>query len=60
MNINAGRKYFRKQPLLIIMAEMGFGAGSVGLFLGDEGKTRDMGKEMDYYMQFQSNHCWFL
>jgi len=28
------------QPLLIIMAEMGFGAGSVGLFLGDESEGR--------------------
>jgi len=29
------------------MSEMGFVAGSVGLFLGDksEGRTRDMGKE---------------
>jgi len=29
------------------MAEMGFGAGSVGLLLGDEseGRTGDMGKE---------------
>jgi len=29
------------------MAEMGFGAGSVGLFLGDESERRtgDMGKE---------------
>jgi len=27
------------------MAEMGYGAGSVGLFLCDEGRTGDMGKE---------------
>jgi len=41
------KKYFRNHPLLIIMAEMGFGAGSVGLFLGDESERRtgDMGKE---------------
>jgi len=37
-------KYFRNQPLLIIMAYMGFGAGTVGLYLGDEseGRTGDI------------------
>jgi len=41
------KNYFRNQPLLIIIAEMGFGVGAVGLFLGDEseGRTGDMGKE---------------
>jgi len=33
--------------LFFVGPEMGFGAGSVGLFLGDEseGRTGDMGKE---------------